>query len=277
MIAQHLGKRIHRNDGVVGSRGSRCRVRGGNGRAAHRLRGGKPALRLFTEKLIEHAVIGTAVGIPASGVAQRQHVERMKGDYGVEAVVIPSGGVDRLRAAHFFGRLAHEAQGSFESVLLHGRLGGKNPGQGADPQSGMGIGVAAGEARQPIARRSIGGSLLAVARHRIIFGVGHDAWPPAVAPGGGKGGGHAARTLLDVKAFLPQLRHIPFSGAVFAPGRLAKAPDVGIPGRPIVAAVINPAVGGSLGGREGNGHGEHLLVAGANAGNWPFLPRPVCR
>ncbi len=68
------------------------------------------------------------------------------------------------------------------AVLLHGRLGGECPDKRAHAQSRMGIGMAAGKARQALARRSIGVGDLAIARHRVIFGIGHDRGALAVGP-----------------------------------------------------------------------------------------------
>jgi hypothetical protein len=69
---------------------------------------------------------------PTGGVAQGQHIERMKGDDGIKAVVIAPSGMNGLRTAHFFGRLTHETEGTSNSVCLHCRLGGEDAGKGAD-------------------------------------------------------------------------------------------------------------------------------------------------
>src|SRR5918995_1042185 len=166
---------------------------------------------LLAEKLIEEAVIGTAMGIPARGVAQRQHVKRVERDDRVEAIVIALRRMDRFRAAHFFSGLAHEAERPLQAVLLHGRLGSEDPGERAYAESRVRIGMSAGKAGQAMTRCAVSRCLLAVARNRVVFGIGHYSWTGARVPSRGEGGRHAARPLLDGKTFRFQLRYIPFA------------------------------------------------------------------
>src|ERR1044072_4170281 len=87
------------------------------------------------------------------------------------------------------------------------------------------------------ARSAICDRRLAIARHRIIFGIGHDRRPLAVRPCRGESCRHAARSYFDSEAFGLQPVHIPFGRAIFAPRRLGERPDMGVPLRPVAMAL----------------------------------------
>ena len=64
----------------------------------------------------------------------------------------------------------------------------------------MGVGMASRPGVESVARRLMRDYLLAVARHRVIFGIGAEHRLP-FAPGRQEGGGHVAAALLDSEAF----------------------------------------------------------------------------
>ncbi len=152
-------------------------------------------------------------------------VQRMIGEEGIDPVEIALGGVDGLRAADLFGRLAEELERAADAVLLHGGFGGEDAAERADAKHGMGIGVAGGPGMQPFARGLIGNGLLGIAGNGVVFGVGADDRTGAVRPGGGEGGGHAAGALFDLPAIGAQQIDIGFDGFVFTPGGFGVAPD----------------------------------------------------
>src|SRR5579862_6530806 len=80
---------------------------------------GAPGLRLVTDERVDAATVRAAVGVPARGVAERQHVEGVEADDGVDAVVIAPQSVHELRALHLLGRLAKEAQRAGDLRRLH--------------------------------------------------------------------------------------------------------------------------------------------------------------
>ena len=244
VIPHHLGERVHGDDRVIRTRRAGRRVRGGNG-CARRIGHGicKPRLRLFAEEFVDRRVVRPAMGVPARRVAQRQHVEGVEGDDGVKPVVIALRRMDGLGAPHLLRRLAHEAERAGDAVLLHRRLGRERADERAHAECRMRVRVPTCKARQALARLAPRHRRLAVAGHRIIFGIGHDGGPRPVGPCGGEGGGHAARAFLHRKALGAQALHVPLRRAVFPPRRLGQVPDVAVPRRPVGMSLIHPAQG----------------------------------
>ena len=182
-------------------------------------------------------------GCPSRGVAIGHHVMRMKRDDGVEPVIVARGGVDGLGAAHLFGGLAHEADGAGDAVPFHGGLGRKRADQRTHAQCRMGIGVAAGKARQALARRAVGVGHLAVAGHRVILGIGHDGGPGRCDQVAQRRSACRRSLASTVK---PSARrrfpHTRRSSGIRA-RRFRRDPRCGVPRRPFLVIFIDPVEG----------------------------------
>src|SRR5690554_2984988 len=137
--------------------------------------------------------------------------------------------VDRLGAAYFLGRLAEELQRSGDALLLHQVLHDQEAPQRAHTKGGVRIGMSTCPRAQVITGALYNVGCLAVARHRIVFGVATKCWSLTIAPGGTEGRGHASRALFDLETMLPQQVNIEPCRTVLAPGGFGIVPDGLVP------------------------------------------------
>src|SRR5262249_36624618 len=105
------------------------------------MRSRAPGLGLVTDKGIDATAVGTAVGVPARGVAEGQHGEGVEAHGGVDAVVVTPEAMDNFRALHLFSRLTEEAQCSGHAAPLHGVLSGEDSGECSDAERRVWVGV----------------------------------------------------------------------------------------------------------------------------------------
>jgi hypothetical protein len=156
---------------------------------------------------------------------------------GVGVVEVALGGMDWLRTADLFRRLAEEAQLPLDAELLHGRLRRQEAAQRADAQHRMGIGVPGGVRVQTLSRRPVRHCLLRVAGNGVVLRVRADDGATA-SPGGHEGGRHLAAPFLDLEPLIPQQFDVGPRRLVLPPGRLGVAPDLQIEiGEPLAVAV----------------------------------------
>ncbi len=73
--------------------------------------------------------------------------------------------------------------------------------------------------------------------------------------------------LFDREALGLERFYIPFGGAIFAPGRFGKRPDVGVPLRPVTMPLVDKGKGGFMGRRKS----VHVGVAQRS----PSFPSPA--
>ena len=234
---RRLGQRVHREERDVGAGGARRGVRGGDRAVARRC---APALRLLADEGVDAAAVGAAVRVPACGVAQRQHVERMEADDRVDAVVIAPEAVDQFRSLHLLGGLAEKAQRAGEVRLLHGVLRGEDPGERADAERRVRVGVSGRKLGESGARAARRGRRLTVAGHGVVFGVSRHGGPGAVGPLRCERGGHAAARRLDREAGASQPVDEPRGRAVLAPRGLGEFPDRAMPFGERVPMPVDP-------------------------------------
>ena len=258
MLAQGFGGLIHLHHGVgrTGGAGGGVACRDGGGVAA-----GHPCLGRLAGEFVDHAISHPAMGIPAHGVAERGHVEGVKGQRGIEIVVIARGGMERFGAAHLFGGFSEEFQATWDVMGLHRGLGGKKAAQCAHAEGRMGIGMATGVGAEAGAGHlaRLGG--LAIAGNAVIFRIAADGRPVApvpILPCGAKGGGHSGRAFLDGKPLAAQEVDVIGRALVFAPGGFAEIPDVAGPARQLG----HPGCNGIAGGLAWVLHGRALLLRG---------------
>ena len=197
----------------------------------------QPPLRLGALEGKDRAPVRAAVRLPDRGVG----IHRVVGDEGVGAVVVALGGVDRLRAADLLRGLPEEAELPLDAVLLHRRLRGQEPGQRADPQHGVRVGVPGRVRVQTLARRLVRHRLLRVAGNGVVLGVGADD-RAARSPGGEEGGRHLAAALFDVEPFVAQQVDVGLRGTVLPPRRFGVSPDLQIEVGEPLPVLVDPVV-----------------------------------
>ncbi len=266
----HLAGHVHEADGIDAARCSRRHMHRGTFAHAHAV----PLLRVQAFEGVHAAPIRTAMGIPDHRVGMGHGEGGVKADGRVEPVVIAMGRMHGLGSAHLLRRLAEEDERAGQLVLFHGGLGGKRTAECAQPQCRMRIGMTRGMAMHAFARLFVGHRLLAVAGHRIIFGIARDHRLAGSEPRAERRR-HAGGACLDLEPLLAQQRHIPGSRPVFAPRALMKIPHLGVALRKPGLVALDPVEGALLGGGHGGGAAGLGCEVIIGHGNAPWLCRIV--
>ena len=90
---------------------------------------GEPLFRLVALEAVDGCITGTAMGIEARRIDERQHVSRVKADRRIEIVVLAFCRLDRLGETELLGRFAEEDDRALEAMAGHHGLGGKRAGK----------------------------------------------------------------------------------------------------------------------------------------------------